>query len=88
MSVSPGAVAILLPGGAALLDALGAVRTTPLGPVGTALHHLPLVQRVVQPVVDGLQQQEDGSDHPAVDAHDHHGGRQGLERMKKKMRRR
>ena len=75
---SPRPVAVLLPGGAVCGGPLGAGPAS-WGLLGPPLHHLALVQRVVQAVVDGLQQQEGGADDAAVDAHDHLSGRQRLE---------
>ena len=74
---SPRPVAVFLPGVAVGGGPLAA-GPAPRGPLAPSLHHLALVQGVVQPVVDRLQQQEGGADDAAVDPHDHPGGRQGL----------
>lgn len=73
---SPQAVAVLSTGDGVIRSASAAPAALALP--GLVLHHLPLIQGMVEAVIHRLQEQEHGSDHAAVDSHDHHGRLQGL----------
>lgn len=74
---SPRAVAVLPTGDTAIIGPLSAASAA-LRLLGLVLHHLPLIQGVVESVVHRLQQQEHGSDHTTVDPHNYHGWWQSL----------
>lgn len=74
---SPRAIAVLSAGDSPVVGPLRA-SSAALGFLGLVLHHLPLVQGMVEAEVHRLQQQEHGGDDSAVDSHDRHGWFQGL----------
>lgn len=78
---SPQAITVL-PTGDGVISSTGA-SSTALALPGLVLHHLPLIQSMVEAVIHRLQEQEHGSDHTAVDSHDHHGRLQGLRLQEK-----
>lgn len=78
---SPQAITVL-PTGDGVISSTGAPSAALVLP-GLVLHHLPLIQSMVEAVIHRLQEQEHGSDHTAVDSHDHHGWLQGLRLQEK-----
>lgn len=74
----PRAIAVLPTGDTAIISPLGATSAA-LTLLGLVLHHLPLIQGMVEAVIHRLQQQEHGSNYTTVDSHYHHGWLQGLE---------
>lgn len=78
---SPQAITVL-PTGDGVISSTGAPSAA-LALPGLVLHHLPLIQSMVEAVIHRLQEQEHGSDHAAVDSHDHHGWLQGLRSQEK-----
>lgn len=78
---SPQAITVL-PTGDGVISSAGAPSAA-LALPGLVLHHLPLIQSMVEAVIHRLQEQEHGSDHTAVDSHDHHGWLQGLRLQEK-----
>ncbi len=73
----PRAIAVLPTGHTAIISPLCATSAA-LTLLGLVLHHLPLIQGMVEAEIHRLQQQEHGSNHTTVDSHYHHGWLQGL----------
>lgn len=70
----PWAIAVL-PSGHASINSPLCATSAPLILLSLMLHHLPLIQGIVEAVIHRLQQQEHGSNHTTVDSHYHHGWR-------------
>lgn len=73
----PRAVAVLSTGDTAIISPLGATSAA-LTLLGLELHHLTLIQGMVEAEIHCLEQQEHGSNYTTVDSHYHHGWLQGL----------